>query len=362
MKIRLLAAAAVLFLGCQKPDAKPDPGAKKEQAVTVNVQTSAIAERQVPDWLVLTGTLKSSQESEVAADANGKVIATYVERGQEVKQGDILATLDTRGASLTATAAQAQANLTRTQLEQAQRECERVKALFDTGAISRAEYDRTTSQCQSTQYALAAAEANQRTALKVLGDATIRAPFAGVVGERLVNVGQYVQPQTRVVSLYALDPLRLELTVPESAVGSIKLGAPVKFKVTSFEKDTFLGTLKFISPNVRQATRDLVVEAQVPNPDRKLRPGMFATARLHAGDRKLPVVPTSSVKSDGVTSRVFVVVQGIVQERIVQTTEGEGGEVPILAGVTAGENVILNPGLDVKDGAHAQSPAGEASR
>jgi RND family efflux transporter MFP subunit len=346
----------MLMVACHKPDASGDPAAKKgaQPEAPIQVETAPIAERRVPEWLVLTGTLKAGQESDVAADAAGKVVATFVERGQQVKQGEALAALDTRGASIGASAAQAQASLTRTQLEQAQRECERVKALFDQGAISRAEYDRTTSQCQGTQYALAAAEANQRAAAKALGDATIRAPFAGVVGERLVNVGQYVQPSTRVVSLYAVDPLRLELTVPESAIAALVVGAPVTFRVASFEEDTFTGTLRFISPNVRQASRDLVVEAQVPNTDRRLRPGMFATARLRTGERTLPVVPQSAVRTDAATSRVFVVTAGVVHERIVQVTDPVDGAVPIVSGAKAGEAVVVAPGPDVRDGTHAK--------
>jgi RND family efflux transporter MFP subunit len=348
------AALAVLAAGCQKSDASTDPSGKKADAPPIRVQTSPLVERTVPEWLVLTGTLKAGQESDVAADAAGKVIATFVERGQEVKAGEALASLDTRGASITASAAQAQASLTRAQLEQAQRECDRVKSLFDTGAISRAELDRTTSQCQTTKHALEAAEANQRAAAKALGDATIRAPFTGVIGERFVNVGQYVQPSARVVTLYAVDPLRLELTIPESAVAAVKPNAPVSFRVTSFAGETFSGSLRYISPNIRPQSRDLVAEAQVPNADRRLRPGMFATARLKVGERPLPVAPASAVKTDATTSRIYVVVANVVHERIVQIGQTEEGFVPILSGAKPGEVAIVDPGPDVKDGARTQ--------
>jgi membrane fusion protein (multidrug efflux system) len=193
----------------------------------------------MPEYLVLTGTLRASEESDVAADASGKVTATLVERGQRVKKGDTLAVLDARGASLTASALAAQTNLAKVQLEEAQRECERVKHLFQTGAISQAEYDRTNSQCGANTFAAAAAQAQQQSAQKLVGDAIIRAPFSGVVGERAVNVGQYVQPSTKVVSLYAPDPLRLELTVPEANVGALKADMPVKFTVQTFGDETF---------------------------------------------------------------------------------------------------------------------------
>jgi membrane fusion protein (multidrug efflux system) len=308
----------------------------------------------MPDYLTLTGSLRASQETDVAADASGKVTATFVERGQRVKQGDTLAVLDARGASITASQAAAQSGLARAQVEQAQRECARVKALFESGAISRAELDRTTSQCQTTQFSAAAAQAQQQNAQKVVGDSVIRAPFSGVIGERFVNVGQYVQPSTRIASLYAPDPLRLELTVPEANVGSIKIESPVRFTVSSFADQVFTGSVKFISPNVRPSTRDLVIEAVCPNSDGKLRPGMFVVAQLAAGERMSPVVPVSAVKRDDTTARVYVVVEKHVQERVVQTAGEKDGSIAVPVGVKQGELVIVQPGPDVRDGALVQ--------
>lgn len=198
---------------CKKP--QDEGSAQLTSASTeapIKVQTVTVAEKPMPESLVLTGTLKANQESSVAADASGKVAATFVERGQRVKKGDTLAILDARTASLQVSTLNAQSQLAQANLEQAQRECDRVKALRDSGAISQAEYDRTTSQCQTGQWSVAAAQAQQKTAQKLVGDSVIRAPFDGIIGERSVNVGQYVQPATQVVTLYTPDPLRLELT------------------------------------------------------------------------------------------------------------------------------------------------------
>jgi membrane fusion protein (multidrug efflux system) len=134
----LLAVPAVLFAGCKKPQGAETQLTSGKADVPIAVTTAKVVEQPMPDFLVLTGTLRSSQESAVAADAAGKVTATFVERGQAVKQGDTLAILDARGASISATAANAQTQLARANLEQAQRECERVKAMKDSGAISQA--------------------------------------------------------------------------------------------------------------------------------------------------------------------------------------------------------------------------------
>ena len=351
--VGLLILVSTQALACKKPEATAQLTSAKAE-VPIKVQTAPVEERPMPEHLVLTGTLRASQESEVAADAAGKVTKTFVERGDRVKQGDTLAILDARGASITATAANAQSQLAKAQLEQAQRECERVKALKDTGAISQAEYDRVTSQCQTTQWSAAAAQAQQQNAQKIVGDSVIRAPFAGVIGERSVNVGQYVQPATKIVSLYTPDPLRLELTVPEANVAGIKPEQPVVFTVSAFGDEKFTGTVKFISPNVRPTTRDLVIEAFCPNPELKLKPGMFAVARLETAEKAFLTVPNAALVKQGDVTRAFAVVNKRVEERIVQTGSECEGTTAVLVGLKPGEQVVLSPGPDVRDGAQVQ--------
>lgn len=347
----LLVATGV---ACKKPEGGEAQLTSAKAEAPVKVQTVSAVEQPMPEYLVLTGTLRAAQESEVAADAAGKVTATFIERGQRVKQGDTLAILDARGASINVTAANAQSEFAKAQLEQANRECERVKALKNTGAISQAEYDRVTSQCQTTQWSAAAAQAQQQNALKVVGDAVIRAPFGGVVGERYVNVGQYVQASTKIISLYTPDPLRLELTVPEANVGGLKTDQKLTFTVSTFGDQKFEGTVKFISPNVRPTTRDLVVEAFCPNADLKLKPGMFAVARLVTAEKPQPTIPTAAISTQGDVSRAFVVVDKQVQERIVQTGGERDGHTAIVSGLKVGEQVVLAPGPDVRDGARVQ--------
>jgi len=341
--------------GCKKPEGgETQLTSAKTEIPPVKVQTATVVERPMPEFLVLTGTLKASQESEVAADAAGKVTATFVERGQRVKQGDTLAILDARGASITATAMNAQTQLAKAQLEQAQRECERVKALKDSGAISQAEYDRVTSQCQTTQWSAAAAQAQQQNAQKIVGDSVIRAPFSGMIGERYVNVGQYVQPNTRIASLYTPDPLRLELTVPEANVSGLKPEQAVVFNVSAFGDAKFTGTVKFISPNVRPTTRDLVIEAFCPNTDGKLKPGMFAVAKLETAEKPQLAVPSNAIVKEGETTKTFVVVDKHINERIVQLGGDKDGMTSVLVGLKAGESVVVSPSPDVRDGAPVQ--------
>ena len=223
--------------------------------------------------------------------------------------------------------------------------------LLDTGAISQAEYDRQTSQCTSQQWSATALEAQQRSAVKLAGDSTIRAPIGGFVGERYINVGQYVQPNTRVASVYQPDPLRLEVTVPEENVAVVQQDMPVHFTVTAFGDQVFTGNVRYISPNIRESSRDLVVEAVVGNADFKLKPGMFAVAKIDLGDKPRAVVPKNAVQQDDTGARVYVVAGAQVQERLVQLGESQGDLVAVVEGVKPGESVVVSPGPDVRDGA-----------
>jgi membrane fusion protein, multidrug efflux system len=351
-EISLSCALFLALPACHRSEAAPAPAVKEE--LPIHVSTVTASERPVPEFLTLTGSLLADKESDIAADASGKVLTTKVERGQRVKQGDLLATLDASAAALNARAMAAQEQFARTQAEQAKTECDRSKQLFDSGAISKAEFDRAITQCNGTQWSVAAAAAQHGSAAKMVGDSAIRAPFSGVVGERYVNVGQYVQPSTRVASLYAIDPLRLELSVPESNVALIRQDLEVAFKVSAYGDQGFAGKVRFISPNVRQESRDLVVEAVVPNADGKLRPGMFATVRLKVGERPQVVVPLDTVRKDLDPARAYVVVAGHIEERVLQLGEEVDGMVAIGNGVKVGEAVVQNPPKTIHDGVKVQ--------
>jgi len=349
-----LVAVVCSVSGCHKPDEAAAATTPREAAAAVHVTTAAVVDRPMPEQLTVTGTLRSSSESDVAADVSGKIVATYVERGQPVKRVQVLAIVDSRVAALAAAAAGAQAKVAQSQLDEARLDCARVKHLLETGAISQADYDRQTSACTSQQWSATAAEAQQQSALKLAGDSSIRAPFDGFVGERYVNLGQYVTASTRVASVYAPDPLRLQLTVPEANVAAVVQDMPVHFTVTAYGDQPFTGNVKYISPNVREASRDLIVEAVVPNADFKLKPGMFAVATLDLGMKPRPVVPKTAVLQDDTGARVFVVAGALIQERLVQLGQTAGDVVGVLQGVKAGDNVVVSPGPDVRDGARVE--------
>ena len=189
-----------------------------------------------------------------------------------------------------------------------------------------------------------------------MGDLVIKAPFDGLVADRFVNPGEYVRPDSRVATVVQLDPLRLELSVPENALASFGVGAEVKFHVAAWPQETFTGKVRFIGATVRRATRDLLVEAVVANKDERLRPGMFAVADVTLGQVALPAVPREAVRTDerAGNDRVFVVENGRIEERLVRTGRTEADIVIIQSGVRAGERVVVKPSATLRDGQRVQ--------
>ncbi len=342
----LALAALVALAGCRK--AKEEPLAPPPPAIQV---TAAPAQaRPMPRSLPLTGALIANQQADVAANASGRVTKTFVERGALVRAGAPLAQLDVRGVSLSEEEANANLETARAQQGLADAQCKRYQSLYDKGAISRDEWDRFTAGCRTSSSAARAARARVGLARKNLSDATVRAPFAGMIAERYVSAGEYVQPQSKVATVVELTPIRLQITVSEADVSQVKEGQAVAFEVEAFPGETFTAKVAFVGPSVRTATRDLVVEAIAPNVDRKLRPGMFASVKLQLADELRPAVPRSALRTDGSTSRLFAVVNGHLEERVVQVGPERDGLVAVLEGLKPGEQVVTQLTDAVRDG------------
>jgi membrane fusion protein (multidrug efflux system) len=346
----------LLGVGCgAREGAAPQPAkAASAELPTVQAPTVVVGEAAVPRFLTLTGSLSAFEDSDVAAGAAGKVLSVHVERGSLVKKGDVLVRLDARAATASANEARAQLELARTQKELAEADCARNQQLFEGGSVSAADHQRAQAQCRNAAATAAAAEARAQLIENNLADTTIRAPFDGLVAERIVAVGEYVRQDSRVVTLLATDPLRLEITVPEASATGVQKDQEVEFTLTADPSTVHRTTVTYVGPALRRGTRDLVVEALVPNPGHKLIPGQFATAKLRLGDVALPVVPRTAVRAEGSESHVFVVSEGKLEERLVQLGEAVGTTVGVLSGVRPGERVVATASAELRDGVKLQ--------
>lgn len=335
-----LLLGALSFVACKGQSAEAAAGSNEKPAI--EVKSEAVTTIEVPRTLRLTGTLRGDRETDLAANANGRVLATSVERGEQVKPGQVLAKLDTRAASLSATEARAQVDSSRAQEEQAKIECDRYEQLKAKGAITDVEYQAKITQCRTLPLNVQAASARAALAAQNVGDGLIRAPFAGVITERFVEVGQFLRQDSRVVTIVSADPLRLQIAVPEGQVASVKEGAEVSFNVAAYPAQRFAGRVRFVSGALRATTRDLVVEALVPNPDRRLLPGMFADVELVIGSEKLPSVPARALLEQDDQARLFAVVAGRVEERVVALGPKLGDRVSVRHGVREQEQVVVS--------------------
>jgi membrane fusion protein (multidrug efflux system) len=358
MNRMVLVLSALALSGCQRMGS---PGSAKTSAATATaspeltlpptvVETAPVVVRKMPRLLTLTGSVVSNLQSEVAANVAGRVVAASVERGQAVRAGEVLAVVDSKAAGLSAAAASAQARFADTQLSQAKLDCERAEQLFSTNAIAKAEYDRMKSQCQAQLFSADAARAQAGLAEKLAGDTQIRAPFAGVVGERYVSPGEYVMPSTRVASVYALDPVRVSISVPEAAIGAVKEGQTLEVHVAAWPGRGFPAVVRFVSPALRAQTRDLLIEASAANKDGLLRPGMFATVDLLVGEDDLPTVPAEAVVADGTVKRIFLAREGQAFELVVRTGVTRDGRIAVLEPLDDKAQVIVRPPPGLHDG------------
>jgi len=338
--VSLLAAA-----GCKKaapPSARPP-------APPVHVDALTVVAAEAPETLRLTGSLRGARETELAANVSGRILETFIERGASIQKGALLARVDVSAAALALAEAKLQVATSQTQGEINQADCARYEQLKARGAATELEYDQVTAKCKTAPLNLEAAKARQSIAAKNVGDGAIRAPFGGVIAERYVEVGEYVQSSSKVVSIAQIDELRLEFSVPEANWPSVKTGADVTFRVTAYGDALFHGKVAHIAGAVRD-TRDVLVEATVPNADRKLLPGMFASVDLSIGKRALPTLPKSAVFAQNGKQNVFVIKDGLLEQRVLQTSDERDGQIPVLRGVAVGEQVVREYKTELSNG------------
>jgi RND family efflux transporter MFP subunit len=388
IRLGLAPLALLLLVGCGNTEAKlPAQAAEVPKPIAVPLVTAE--ERNVPSTLDVTGTLMADAQTDIASEIEQRVVEVLVERGQFVSAGQVVARMDDQDAKnqlheAEATEAQIREKLglvngqtfdplktpevqqARATMERAEADYKRFVQLVDEGAVSRAEHDlrRADYLAAKAQYETAVNQMRQlyqsllaqkvRVAMgrKAVEDTIIRAPFSGVIAEKAANVGRYTKKGDRIATIVRVDPLRIELTIPEGAVAAVRKGQKVSFSVQSYPDRQFEGTIAYIGPAVRADSRALVVEAIVPNPKALLQPGLFATARIELpAARPSVVVPVAAVKNEGGVFKLFVAKNGRAEARIVQIGREAGGSVEILRGLAAGERVVSPQTIGLADGA-----------
>lgn len=284
--------------------------------------------QSVVDAVRATGRIEALQAVELRPDEQGRVVAIHFFEGQSVGRDAPLLRIDDAMLRAQAERASAERDLARQQLE-------RVRSLRQQNASSAADLERAEAAARSAAAALAVLQLQ-------IARSTVRAPFAGVVGQRFVSVGDYVTTGTRLLTLQTVDPQRAVIEVPERYAVRLRPGQTVAFTVAAEPGRIFNAIVDFIDPVVQTANRTIMVKGRAPNPNRVLRPGMFIEARLATATRmNAIVVPEDAVQPLRTANVVWAVDGGKASRRVVQLGARSQGVVEILSGVKAGELVVV---------------------
>jgi membrane fusion protein (multidrug efflux system) len=311
------------------------------------VTTIVAARENWPATLSAVGTVAAVRGVTISADLPGVVDRIAFESGQSVRQGDVLAILDTRQERAQLAAAEAQQQLARVNFD-------RVQGLLNERVISRAEFDQATADHRQ-------AEARSGEIRAAIDRKTIRAPFSGVLGIRHVNLGQYLSAGDALVTLEALNPIYVNFGVPQQTAGQMRPGRVVHAKVDDLSGADFTGRITAIDSVVDPTTRNVQVQATFANPRGTLRPGMFVQTEVVLGDAQSVVsVPASAISYAPYGDSVFVVVETKgedgqtykgVRQQFVKVGPTRGDQVGIVSGVTAGDEVVTSGVFKLRNGA-----------
>ena len=360
-----LAALAALGLaaGCRR-----DPDANAEQptgSVTILGPESVVVLDSVTlkSGPAISGTLTAEREARVRAQVAGTVTATYLEQGQRVTQGAVLARIDDQAVRDAYFSARSQVRSAQLAQEVAKRNLERSETLARAGAIADRDLETATWNATNADAQLADAKARLASAEQELQYTTVRAPFAGVVSERSASAGDVVQTGGALYTIIDPASLRFDGTVPAEQVGQLERGASVEFAISGYPGKVFNGKLDRINPTADPATRQVRVYVSVPNPDQRLVAGLYAEGRVGTAVRRAVVAPASAVDQRGVTPTVLRIRQGRVEQVTVQLGARDEADdrIELRSGVAAGDTLLLGNAAGVLPGAAVRVSGGEAS-
>ncbi|MCP5523984.1 MAG: efflux RND transporter periplasmic adaptor subunit [Verrucomicrobiales bacterium] len=344
LRVGLSGLLAALAAGCQQGGGPPP-------TPPVDVGTAQVKVEPVQDRLNAVGTLLADEEVTLMPEIAGRVTAIPFTEGQRVEVGAVLFEFDREKE-------QAQLDQARVDLQLAQQNAERVEKLAGTRAISKQEIDQVRSQVTLREAALAFQQER-------LNDMQIKAPFAGIVGPRAVSAGQFVNVGEPLVTLTDDARVKVSYSVPEAHLAELRVGQPVEIKVAAFGDRVFPGEVQLINPQVDESTRTVEVRALADNPDRLLRPGMFARVGTITGTRPQAVVVPEAALVPSLTGFAVYVVDTAASNTVARLTKVDlgqrmSGRVEVRKGLAAGQDIVVAGTQKLMDGAPiAPQPAGE---
>ena len=317
------------------------------------VTTIVAMQESWPATLDAIGTVAAVPGVTVSADLPGTVDRITFDSGRSVRTGEVLVELDTRQERAQLAAVEADRELARLNFE-------RMRGLLNERVISQAEFERATAEQKQT-------EARVGEIRSAIDRKTIRAPFAGILGIRQVNLGQYLAGGDPIVSLQALNPIYVNFGVPQQEAGQVRIGRPVRITaadVTGADGVALWGRVTAIDSTVSEATRNIQVQATLANTDGTLRPGMFVQTQLTVGaGRSIVPLPGSAISYAPYGDSVFVVTElkdpngrayHGVRQQFVKLGGGRGDQIAVVDGVKPGDEIVTSGIFKLRNGAAVQ--------
>jgi membrane fusion protein (multidrug efflux system) len=311
------------------------------------VTTVVARQENWPAVIEAIGTVTAVQGVTVSADLPGIVQTINFDSGKPVKAGDILVQLDTRQEHAQLADAEAQRDLAKLNFARAQR-------LASEGVIARMDFEKAEADQRQAEARVAEMHAT-------IERKTIRAPFSGILGIRQVNLGQYLAAGNPIVPLQALNPIYVNVSVPQQATGQVHVGQQIEATTNEVKGLGFPGRVTAIDSVVDEATRNFQVQATLQNPDAKLRPGMFLQVKLAlGGDSNVVSLPSSAISYAPYGDSVFVLAdmndpsghsyRG-VRQQFVKLGPSRGDQVAVLSGIKPGDEVVSSGAFKLRNGA-----------
>lgn len=348
----LLAAAALAVAACGGGEAAERADSALAE-VTIGPENVVVTRLDtLENGPTVSGTLAAEREATIRAEVSGAVLQTYVEVGQRVERGTLLARIDADGISDAAASAQAAVANAESQAQIARREEERATRLLAVGAVAERDLEGARNARVGAEAQLAAAQAQLAAARKNLGNTTVRALFPGVVSRRAVNGGDIVSPGTELFTVVDPAHMRFEASVPAIAIADVRMGAPVSFTVAGYPGRTFTGRVTRISPMADPVTRQVQLLVSVADDGRGLVGGLFAQGRIGAERKTGIVAPSVAVDLRGTEPAVYRVKGGKVEKVAVAVglRDEQNEMLEITKGVAVGDTLLTGAAQGITAG------------
>ncbi|GAB4297544.1 MAG: efflux RND transporter periplasmic adaptor subunit [Desulfuromonadia bacterium] len=360
----LLGVVSLSLFACSPRHGGGEKGTAAPPVVT-GARIETVTRQEVPEDAVIPGTVKASTSALVAARIPGTITRLSAAEGTRVKAGGILAQITAqesvsgfRAASSAVTEAERGVDDARARLALAESTLKRFQALYREQAVTRQELDVREMEHEVARQNLSRAEARlaqaregEKGAAAVAGYTTVTAPISGIVAKRQVELGSTVFPGSPLFVIDDEKSYRLELSVPESLMGRVKVGMPVEIRLDGVDRPVS-GMIVEIVPSLDPATRTFIAKASLPGA--LARSGQFGRGLFRVGTTPSLLVPASAIQPKGALTAVWVVENGAARLRIVRTGKQVGDRVEILSGISQGERVITGGTFPAVEGSKVQ--------